>query len=158
MGLDTTHNCWHGAYSAFSRWREQLAIAAGYTFSYVPMFPETYEHSDAMRQGPMRENVDIDWGNIEATIGRDLMGKWPAIPVRPDGTPDPLIILLAHSDCEGEIESKYCGPLADRLEELLPKVEGIDAGGHVGSMVEKTQTFIKGLRLAAKRGEKVGFH
>lgn len=30
MGLDTTHDCWHGAYSAFMRWREKLAEVAGY--------------------------------------------------------------------------------------------------------------------------------
>jgi len=29
MGLDTTHGCWHGAYSAFHRWRAGLANAAG---------------------------------------------------------------------------------------------------------------------------------
>jgi hypothetical protein len=29
MGLDTTHECWHGAYSAFMRWREKLAEVAG---------------------------------------------------------------------------------------------------------------------------------
>jgi hypothetical protein len=106
----------------------------------------------------MRLSVDLEWGSIEETIGTDLFGEWPEIPCRHDGTPDPLIILIAHSDCEGEIQSKYCGPLADRLEELLPKLEGEDGGGHIGSYVEKTQQFIKGLRLASKRGEKVGFH
>lgn len=25
MGLDTTHNAWHGPYSSFNRWREKLA-------------------------------------------------------------------------------------------------------------------------------------
>jgi hypothetical protein len=30
MGLDTTHDCWHGAYSAFMRWRRKLAEVAGY--------------------------------------------------------------------------------------------------------------------------------
>jgi len=29
MGLDTTHDCWHGAYSAFHRWRVEIAAAAG---------------------------------------------------------------------------------------------------------------------------------
>jgi hypothetical protein len=29
MGLDTSHDCWHGAYSAFMRWREKLAEVAG---------------------------------------------------------------------------------------------------------------------------------
>lgn len=31
MGLDTTHGCWNGPYSAFARWREAVAAAAGIT-------------------------------------------------------------------------------------------------------------------------------
>ena len=143
MGLDTTHECWHGSYSAFNRWRDTLAEVSGYTF-------HRNEHGQLM--------VDLDWGNAEATIGENLMGKWPRMPMRPDGTKDPLIVLLAHSDCEGEIQTRFCGPLADRLEELLPKLEGIDRGGHVGLMTEKTQTFIDGLRRAAAAGESVEFH
>ena len=30
MGLDTTHDCWHGAYSAFMRWRQKIAEVAGF--------------------------------------------------------------------------------------------------------------------------------
>ena len=30
MGLDTTHDCWHGPYSAFNRWRTKLCEVAGY--------------------------------------------------------------------------------------------------------------------------------
>lgn len=29
MGLDTTHDCWHGTYSAFHRWRVKLAEKIG---------------------------------------------------------------------------------------------------------------------------------
>ncbi len=29
MGLDTSHNCWSGPYSAFNRWRQVVAKAAG---------------------------------------------------------------------------------------------------------------------------------
>lgn len=29
MGLDTTHDCWSGSYSAFGDWRRELARAAG---------------------------------------------------------------------------------------------------------------------------------
>ena len=29
MGLDTSHGCWHGAYSEFHRWRKQLASQIG---------------------------------------------------------------------------------------------------------------------------------
>ncbi len=30
MGLDTTHGCWHGAYSAFNRWRTKIASLSGF--------------------------------------------------------------------------------------------------------------------------------
>jgi hypothetical protein len=29
MGLDTTHDAWHGAYSSFGNWRKEIAKAAG---------------------------------------------------------------------------------------------------------------------------------
>lgn len=144
MGLDLTHNCWSGSYPAFNRWRDKLGEVAGYTFHKSP---------DGFGYSP-----DIDWGNIENIIGHDLDGKWPNIPVRPDGTPDPLIILMAHSDCGGYLQTEYLDALANRLEDLLPKLENLDDGGHIGSYTDKTQTFIKGLRLAAKCGERVGFH
>ena len=144
MGLDTTHDCWHGAYSAFSRWRDSLAEAAGYS---------SHQHESG---GTI---WDLDWANIERTIGGELLGVgWPCIPYRPDGTQDPLIILLAHSDCEGVIEHKWCLRLAERLEELQPLLEGKSDMGHIGLYTEKTQSFIDGLRFAHAEGEDVVFH
>lgn len=29
MGLDTTHDAWHGAYSSFMRWRKEICRVAG---------------------------------------------------------------------------------------------------------------------------------
>jgi hypothetical protein len=141
MGLDTSHDCWHGPYSAFNRWRDKLAEAAGYTF-----------HASDSGGGIL---VDIDWGNIEATIGHDLNGEWQAIPVRPDGTSDPLMILLAHSDCDGGLQVRFLAATADRLEDLLPAIDGIDE--REGYYREKTERFIAGLRKAAAAGEPVIF-
>lgn len=39
MGLDTTHNCWHGPYSAFGHWRAAVAKAAGID-DWVKMNPD----------------------------------------------------------------------------------------------------------------------
>lgn len=142
MGLDTSHDCWHGAYSAFNRWRDKLAEVAGYTGQSNPV---------------TNSAIDLDWGNVEATIGFDLMGKWSSIPVRPDGTPDPLIILIAHSDCEGELQVEYLTPLADRLEQLLPLLGQEDGKGHVGLYKGATERFIRGLREAALANEPVEF-
>lgn len=153
MGLDTTHDAWHGAYSAFSRWRDKLAEVAGFTFHHdVHNLPE----GEILKSS--RYQVDLDWGSIERTIGRDLFGRWPRMPTNHVGDPEPLIVLLAHSDCEGEIQSEFCGPLADRLEELLPSLGDEDGGGHIGSYRAKTEQFIRGLRAAAEAGEDLGFH
>lgn len=137
MGLDTSHNCWHGAYSAFSRWRHKIARVAGYD-----VFKVVYE------DGYTQDTIMIDWGHI---TGDNLMGKWEILPK------DPLIILFAHSDCEGVIYPDAASLLADRLEELLPLLDG-DGGGHIGSYKDKTMAFIDGLRNAAIVGEVVDFH
>lgn len=123
MGLDTTHDCWHGAYSAFHRWRAKLCEVAGL-------------------------------GKIEERNGFGGNKPWPES--------DPLVTLLYHSDCDGEIESKDCGPLADALEKLLPALDRSEGGGgHIdrdGGYAECARRFIRGLRAAADAGESVGFH
>lgn len=124
MGLDTTHDCWHGAYSAFMRWRLKLAEVAG--------------------------------------LG-DLYGYQGFGGDKPFPEGDVLTALLYHSDCDGSLPAAICGPLADRLTELVPALRTADAvtgggGGHIGSYAEKTQVFIDGLRRASEAGEDVEFH
>jgi hypothetical protein len=141
MGLWVSHDCWTGAYSAFSRWREQLARSAGYTIAKV-----TWEDGDVFVNG--RDYVLIDWGHVTPA---QLMGEWDQTPA------DPLLVLIAHSDCEGVIHPAQAGPLADRLTELLPLLPEEIALGHIGDWRMKTQAFIDGLRAAAEAGEDVEF-
>lgn len=132
MGLDTSHNAWHGAYSAFMRWRSEIAKVSG--ICYI----------DEKENG----RYQMPWHMYQ---NKNYMGEWD---VTPD---DPLVILLVHSDCEGIIKSAHCAALADRLEGLLPKLDG-DGGGHIGAYRDKTNEFIAGLRKAAAAGEDVDFH
>ena len=37
MGLDISHDTWHGAYSAFHRWREKIADLTGYEYPKNPL-------------------------------------------------------------------------------------------------------------------------
>ena len=138
MGLDTSHDCWHGAYSAFSRWRNKLADVAGYAVAKV-------DWGD--NWGP-RDTVLIDWGHIQQ---KNYDGEWDVTPT------DPLMVLIAHSDCDGWIHPAQAGPLVDRLEELLPLLPDDDGGGHIGNWRAKTQAFIDGLRSAVAAGESVEF-
>lgn len=141
MGLDTTHDCWHGAYSAFSRWRDKLAEVAGYQM----MDPTPEEQAEGhFRQYPM-----IEWSGI---VDANFMGEWTRTP------PDPLIVLIAHSDCGGVIHPEQAAPLATRIEELLPLLPEGEAPGHIRHWRDKTQQFIDGLREAVRAGEDVEFH
>lgn len=141
MGLDTTHGCWRGAYSAFSRWREQIAQVAGYKM----MDPTPEEQA----QGFFKPYPMIEWSGV---TGANLQGEWSRTP------PDPLIVLIAHSDCDGVIHPEQAGPLADRLTELLPLLPEGSGGGHIGDWREKTQAFIDGLRDAVDAREDVEFY
>lgn len=144
MGLDTTHDAWHGAYSAFYRWRDKLAETAGYDVVTL----------DAKVHGRSSSRPCLDWGGWPEEGYYDP----PFIPCRVDGTPDPLLLLIMHSDCEGKIRAEFLPALVKRLEELVPALQGQDGGGHVGDYGDKTLTFIAGLQKAIGAGEDLGFH
>jgi len=66
MGLDTSHECWHGAYSAFTRWRHELATVAGYDVVHV--------------DGEVIPRVMIEWGHLTEA---NLFGEWAETPSDP---------------------------------------------------------------------------
>ncbi len=79
----------------------------------------------------------------------NLLGKWSTEPS------DILDVLIEHQDCEGVIESRHCGPLADRLEGLI---DNMPASDHPFGPRKLTRRFVDGLRRAASKGESVEFH
>jgi hypothetical protein len=136
MGLDTTHDAWHGAYSAFSRWRNELARVAGYRLARDP--------------GGITTSVVLPWEDFTMA---NLLGEWSSMP-----GDDPLLWLIIHSDCDGVIHPEQGTLIAARLEGLLPELDDTEASGHIyPSMRAKTQVFIDGLRAAAEAGEDVEF-
>lgn len=148
MGLGTTHDCWHGAYSAFHRWRCQIAEVAGIPLELMEGF-----HSQQVTRSRLSASGATGYC-ADALL--EMMERW--LPLKWDSLkPDALHILLRHSDCDGSIESKHCGPIADRLEEVIPLLPGGEGGGHIGNWRDKTQQFIDGLRAAADAGEDVEF-
>ena len=148
MGLDTTHDCWHGAYSAFMRWRETLARIAGYPpLRLMEGFYRLGEWDD-----PVARLEEKGYQFLADSLRGSLPISWEMF------RDDPLITLLNHSDCEGEIAASDCGAIANRLQELVPKLPQGDAPGHIGDWRDKTEAFINGLRDAAQAGEPVEFH
>jgi hypothetical protein len=150
MGLDCSHNAWHGAYSAFHRWRCMLAKVAG-----LPPLDLMEGFFDPAGYGSLylgQKTDDTLCGNRRQNLQDSLPIKWACL------IPDPLHALLCHSDCEGEIPSDKCGPIADSLERLIPLLPDGEAGGHIGHWRVKTQQFVDGLRAAAAAGEPLDFH
>lgn len=152
MGLNCTHEAWDGAYSAFGRWRDQVARAAGYA-----VWPVIYDDMKSQNgSGFGRDTVMIDWGHISE---ENIMGEWVETPS------DPLIVLIAHSDCEGFIYREQQIPLAERLEGLIPALaefENEQPGmGHIarwGGLAGCAKRFAEGLRRAHSAREDLGFH
>lgn len=129
MGLDTTHDCWHGPYSAFGRWRTELAKAAG----GWDMVPNEYH--------PGEDRYAIRGDHIHP---RTYQGWW-------DDDPDDLLdVLLIHSDCDGYIFPQHAEGLAKRLEEIAPQVPE-------GRWREATYVFARGLRRASEDWQIVAF-
>ena len=133
MGLDCSHDAFHGAYSAFNRFRQ--AICAAMDGSHPP-HDENHEDLSAERWY---------WGP-----GYD-----------PDTHPG-LYVLLCHSDCDGSISPAHCILIADELEALLPAIAKTDGygGGHIeaaGGIIAVTQKFIDGCRWAVREWEDLEF-
>lgn len=133
MGLEVSHGAFHGAYSAFNRFRKVIAKATGGSFP---------PHDDVV-QYPESEF----W-----YVGEDY----------PRATHPGLWEFMAHSDCDGEISPRLCKLVADELEALLPKIALWDGGGagHIafaGGYVQVTLKFIRGCRAAHARNEPLVF-
>jgi hypothetical protein len=155
MGLDISHDTWHGAYSAFMTWRKKIAQVAG----YPPLeLMEGYYSNESEFHNPfsLLERAFPDGDELAMSALREYKKEFP---IKWDNfKKDPLIELLTHSDCDGKINWKNCKGIADRLEELLPLLPDGEAGGHIGHWRRKTEAFIKGLRLAYSKKEKLDFH
>jgi hypothetical protein len=142
------------------RWRGKLAEVAGYPplmlmESYFDpkewwfMYGGTMDYLQNAQRGP---SAPLGWSYTIKTIFDALPIPWDHF------QNDPLTKLLHHSDCGGDIAWEDCGPLADRLTELLPRLPEEEDGGHIGNWRAKTQTFINGLRRASQDQENVEFH
>lgn len=151
MGLDCSHDAWHGAYSAFSRWREKIAEVAG-----VPplCFMEGFFEPGNPISDPLwflKYEKDTDRLERVKDFYKLLPIKWSAL------KPDPLYDLLHHSDCDGYLRYGQCKKIAKRLEELLPLLPDEDGGGHIGNWREKTQKFIGGCKAAGAAKQRLMF-
>lgn len=134
MGLDTSHDCWHGPYSQFMQWRSWLNFLIAH---------------DRMKFW------EDKWGRVAAKGHTDeaLREAW-ALGLYADEA-NPLDVLMSHSDCDGEISAAICAPLADALQDLADR--RMPPRGIYDEMRPATERFIAGLHRAAAAGEPVRF-
>ena len=157
MGLDCSHNAWHGAYGAFMRWREKLAEVAG--LPPLTLMDGFYNKLDSRSLPSLYHGVNTREPAFGPGSKPHLSYLDERLPISWDCLkPSALHELLYHSDCDGEIAPDRCGPIADELEKLIPLLPAEVAGGHIGHWREKTQQFVDGLRRAAEAGEPLDFH
>lgn len=148
MGLDISHDCWHGAYSAFMRWREKITEIAG--LPPLNLMEGFYASDHYMNPIYWAKQSNCAKGSFD-DMERQLPIKWACL------KPDILYELLYHSDCDGELSVEICKKLYPRLEEILKLMPSGDGGGHIGNWKDKTQQFIDGLKEAVSRNEIVTF-
>ena len=153
MGLDCSHNAWHGAYGAFMSWRKMVAKVAGLPpLELMEGFYEPLDSSAPTLYHGIRTNEPQMSGRpYLGNIDERLPISWDVL------KPSPLHELLCHSDCDGEIPAERCGAIADSLETLITLMPDEDVGGHIGNWRTKTQQFVTGLRAAKEANEPLWF-
>lgn len=137
MGLDTTHNAFHGSYSSFCIFRKAVAAAAG--GSYPPHDPSLKDSNG----NPLRD--DMWYFDNAVTTAKENPG---------------LTAFLNHSDCDGFLTPSECKMIADEIEALLPKIDEQDYMGHTlgnGWISMVGRQWIAGCRLAARKRQKLHF-
>lgn len=103
MGLDFTHCDARWGYGGFMRFRCRLADEIGVGLESMEGFTSSLENliCIARREKPTRDDM------------QPYITSWDAL------KPDPIIPLLSHSDCDGELTPEQCRSIAPRLRELV---------------------------------------
>lgn len=145
MGLDTTHDAWHGGYGRFNFWRIKVAKAVGIPLELMEGFyADDYRHPLSMVKDAVERVADP---SAKEQLARHLESfplSWDAF------TPSALHELLYHSDCDGEIDWQNCLAIAIELERTFPNLDD-----DTKALAER---FAKGLRLANEKQENLEFH
>ena len=155
MGLDCSHDAWHGAYGAFMTWREEIARLA--EIPPLMLMDGFYAPLDSGRHPSLYHGPNTM--NADTVSGQRYMDRLDSLlPISWESLKEsPLHELLHHSDCDGEIAPESCKAIADELKKLVPKLPKTDHWGHIGSWKEKTNKFINGLNRAAEANEPLEF-
>ena len=133
MGLDTSHDAWHGPYSSFNELRRAICKAAGGSF---PPHPKGATTPDGQPMRPDMYYLDDEY----------------------EAAHPGLSAFLRSNDCGGvEFSPEVAAQIANDLEKLLPALASMDEGRMNmilrGGFRGATAQYIAGCRAAAAAGE-----
>lgn len=167
MGLDTTHDAWHGPYSQFRRWRIWLAKQIGLPLNLMNGFygwEWTPEDRDELSKNftPLWEMSGKSTCYMDTLVAAQELGKG----ITWDSISDPLKEVLHHSDCDGKIHWWKCKAIALRLVQVYRQSAASDVVGHgpdvhrgcYDSMRKATLRFALGCLRAWESREHLRFH
>ncbi len=136
MGLDVSHDCFHGAYSAFNRFRQSVARACGGSF---PPHDEDFRRDN----GSIPDRKTYYWND--------------------DGIPEAhhaaVATFLGHEDCDGTFTPTEAAGVAEFLRWAAPKMNE-EVQGHLSwatTMGDVAIRFANGCARAANADEDVEF-
>jgi hypothetical protein len=158
MGLDTSHDCWHGPYSSFMSWREWLAGQIGIPLRMMEGFAD---YQPRFKDLEMVEAImPLGLGDTACFVQSMVRACMRGFPVRWQGLSDPLNLLLSHSDCNGRIKWYECRAIAVRLSQLLRtmRIDKFTTRANYDRNYEATKRFALGLAKAWRERRDVMFH
>lgn len=161
MGLDTSHDCWHGPYGQFMRWRTWLAAQVGLPLQITEGFIDSIlEESDLEKiQALMPYGLGEPF--MTARVSVDGLVRGGGF-IRQSIISHPLKPLLCHSDCNGRLRWWECRDIAIALLAVLRTCErdtkeGAPARGCYDGMYQATKRFALGCALAYRERRDVIF-
>jgi len=140
MGLDCSHDAWHGAYSAFNRFRQSVAKACGGSF---PPHDPGY--------------ADVD------DLGRVILGdQWYyETSVVPGCHLAGMTAFLGHSDCDGVLTPAECVQVAAFLRWAACRIPTTPVSAATLHITWRPRDaairFAEGCEAAAQAGEDLEF-
>lgn len=129
MGLDTTHDAWHGSYSSFNRFRHELAKRIGIDL-------QEYNGYSNLTAANL-----YDYSNLKELENID----------------HPLMDLFNHSDCDDELTPEQCKKIADGMDDVISK-SPLPKNAEEEGFIDRCVQFRDGCLLAYSRKENIEFH
>lgn len=139
MGLNVSHGCFAGAYSAFNRLRKHVASACGGSFP-----PHDHEFVSSFLKEHDGAPASDHWYFEENEV--------------PEGVRAGMTLFLGHSDCDGTLSPGEARLVADFLGWAANRIpENTDGFGHLGDVKTAVERFARGCAQAAEANETVVF-